>query len=129
MKVILDTGSTIRQGIVAKGGKKMTEEYVEEAAVCHINPKDYKRLWIEYGHYLGRVKIITEIGEIVLNLEIDNSVPEGLIFVPRGPWINYVTSEDTFTSGSPYYKGMVVEIKGTDENVLNCKELMQKYKK
>ena len=38
---LLNTGSTIEEGRLAKGGNKMSEDYTRECAVCDINPQDY----------------------------------------------------------------------------------------
>ena len=44
MEVLLNTGSTLMQGVIIKGGGKLTTEYKEECAVCCLNPDDFKRL-------------------------------------------------------------------------------------
>ena len=64
MKVILNTGSTIDQGKVIKGGKKMTSQYTEEAGFCSLNPKDFKRIWFEKGSSLEKVKVSTKSGSV-----------------------------------------------------------------
>jgi len=125
MEVILNTGSTLGQGYTAKGGKKLTEEYKKEVAICHINPEDFKKLWHEYGSYMDRVKVITDFGEVVVYVKSDDNMGEGHAFIPRGPWANMVTSSDTSGTGSPFYKGMKAYIKATDENVLDCEELFR----
>jgi formylmethanofuran dehydrogenase subunit C len=49
IEAMLNTESTIRQGAVIKGGRKMTEEYVTEAAYCCLNPTDMARLGNQKG--------------------------------------------------------------------------------
>jgi formylmethanofuran dehydrogenase subunit D len=126
MMLLLNTGSTIEQGVVIKGGRKMTEEYRKEAANCHLNPEDFKKLWDEHGMELKKVKVSTKDASVVLSAISDDRVEEGQAFIPRGPWANIIISEYTFDSGSPYYKGMYVEIQPTDEEVLECNELIEK---
>ena len=41
---LLNTGSTIEEGRLAKGGSKLTEDYTEECAVCEMNLEDYLEL-------------------------------------------------------------------------------------
>ena len=128
MRVILNTGSTIDQGKVIKGGKKMTPQYREEAALCMLNPGDFKRLWFKKGSSLDRVKVKTGAGSVTVYAKQDEGVKEGHAFIPRGIWANMVTSSETFDSGSPFYKGMEAEVEGTDDEVLDCEELVEKIK-
>jgi len=129
MKVILNTGSTVEQGCITKSGKKMSKEYTEKAAVCYLNPNDFRELWYEKGSYLEKVKVVSEVGEVVLFAKPDDGIAKGQAFVPRGPWSNAVISAETFGTGSPFYKGMEVGISPTDEEVLDCEELFKGLKK
>lgn len=36
---LLNTGSTIEEGRLAKGGSKLTDDYTRECAVCEIDRK------------------------------------------------------------------------------------------
>ena len=44
LEVLLNTGSTIDEGRLAKGGSKLTEDYTMECAVCDVSPWDYAAL-------------------------------------------------------------------------------------
>ena len=44
IEFLLNTGSTIEEGRLAKGGSKLTEEYTQECAVCEMNPVDFQAL-------------------------------------------------------------------------------------
>ncbi|NMX21515.1 formylmethanofuran dehydrogenase [ANME-1 cluster archaeon GoMg4] len=101
IEAVLNTGSTVRQGAVIKGGRKMTDEYVTEAAYCCLNPADMARLGSP-----AKVKVHTDAGEVTVYARIDEGISEGQVFIPRGPWANTIVSCDTQGSGSPYYKGM-----------------------
>ena len=129
MKAILNTASTIDQGKVTKGGKKMTPQYTKEAAFCSLNPEDFKRIWFGKGTYLEKVKVKTKSGSVTVYAKSDPAVEEGQAFIPRGLWANMVISSETFDSGSPFYKGMEAEVEGTDEEVLDCEALVEKIKK
>jgi len=99
MKVILNTGSTVEQGCITKSGKKMSKEYTEKAAVCYLNPNDFRELWYEKGSYLEKVKVVSEVGEVVLFAKPDDGIAKAQAFVPRGPWSNAVISAETFGTG------------------------------
>jgi formylmethanofuran dehydrogenase subunit D len=123
IEVVLNTGSTVRQGAVIKGGRKMTDEYVTESAYCCLNPKDMERL----GNP-GRVKVISEVGEVAVYARTDEDVSEGEAFIPRGPWANTIIVDYTpMGSGSPFYKGMKVQVEATEEEVLDTGTLMERY--
>lgn len=124
MKLLLNTGSTIEQGVLIKGGHKMTDEYRLEVARCHLNSKDFKKIWNAYGSALEKVKVSSEVGSVILFAVLDERVKKGQVFIPRGPWANRVISEYTFDSGSPGYKGMWVDVEATGETVLGCMDLI-----
>lgn len=120
--VVLNTGSTIRQGAVIKGGRKMTDGYVKEAAYCDLNPKDMERL-----ESPAKVKVHTAVGGVTVYARIDEGISEGHAFIPRGPWANTIISSDTMGSGSPYYKGMKAWVEASYEEVLDTPRLIKKY--
>jgi len=123
MKMVLNTGSTIEEGRLAKGGEKLSEEYKKACGVGFMNPRDYDRLGCP-----ERVKVISSDGKysVVVYAVCDTGIPEGMIFIPRGPWANMVVNPYTFCTGSPLYKGDVVEVEPTDEEVLSTEELIEK---
>jgi len=41
---LLNSGSTIEEGRLAKGGSKLSPEYTAECAVAEMNPEDYEAL-------------------------------------------------------------------------------------
>ena len=130
MKVILNTGSTIEQGCLIKGGRKMTREYREDVAVCYLNPKDLRDLWYKGGaEYPGKVKVTTNAGKVVVFARENGGVSKGSAFIPRGPWANVVISSETFGTGSPFYKGMSADIIATEEEVLDCEELIESIRR
>jgi len=120
LKVILLTGSTIRQGMVIKGGRKLTEEYRIEAAYCLLNPNDYEKLGVP-----EKVKVKTDCGEVTVFAREDESMFEGEIFIPRGPWANVVISPETMGTGSPMYKGMKATVESSNEDVLESRKLFE----
>jgi formylmethanofuran dehydrogenase subunit D len=49
--------------------------------------------------------------------------------MPRAIWANVVVDPETFSTGSPLYKGSPVSIAPTTEKVLSAEELVMKFYK
>ncbi len=120
---LLNTGSTIEEGRLAKGGNKMSEDYTRECAVCDINPQDYLALGSP-----ERVRITSRDGKhgVAVYANADDSLEPGQIFMPRAIWSNVVVDPETFSTGSPLYKGSPVRIEATVEEVLSAEEIVSK---
>jgi len=118
---LLNTGSTIDEGMLAKGGNKLSEDYKDECAVCEMNWKDFEELGCP-----DRVKVITKDGKhsVAVYAFPDDSVLPGHVFMPRAIWANVVVEPETFSTGSPLYKGSSVFIESTEEDVLGAEELV-----
>lgn len=123
IKVILNSGSTINEGRLAKGGDKLSPEYQKECAVAVIHPKIFKELGSPQ-----RVKIISNDGkrEVVVTAKCKDSVTPEQIFMPRSIWPNVVVEPETFSTGSPLYKGSPVFIEATDEEVKSAEDIVLK---
>lgn len=124
-KAIYNSGSTITQGKIIKGGKKLMEEYMKECATCHINPADYESM--------GKpLKVVVSCGnnEVVLRAVKDDGVQHGNIFIPRGIWANVITPAATETTGSPMYKGVEVDVKPAPPSakILCAEEIIEKMR-
>ncbi len=126
MKVIVNTARTFLQGEVAKGGKKLTEEYTEQAAYSQLNPEDADSIDVKEG---DNVLVKSAGGEVVLKAVITDEIQRGTIMIPLGPWANRIIGSYTFNTGSPYYKGNVGEVEKTKRKVKNVFEIMDLYKK
>ncbi|MDD1736787.1 MAG: formylmethanofuran dehydrogenase, partial [Methanothrix sp.] len=50
--------------------------------------------------------------------------PPGSIFMPRAIWSNVVVDPETFSTGSPLYKGSPVRVLPTMDEVLGARELV-----
>ncbi len=123
IKVLLNSGSTINEGKFAKGGDKLSPEYQKECAVAVIHPRIFKELGSPQ-----RVKIISNDGtrEVVVTAKCEDSVTEEQIFMPRSIWPNVVVEPETFSTGSPLYKGSPVFIEATDEEVKSAEDIVLK---
>jgi len=123
LEVLLNTGSTINEGRLAKGGDKLTEAYKTECAVCAVSSEEFEAL--------GRpekVGVSTKDGKrgVTVRAREDASVPPGQVFMPRAIWANVVVDPETFSTGSPLYKGGPVLIEPSEEEVLNAEEITKK---
>ncbi|VVB65315.1 Molybdenum-containing formylmethanofuran dehydrogenase 1 subunit C [uncultured archaeon] len=120
---LLNTGSTIDEGRLAKGGSKMTMDYVDECAVCVMNWKDFSDMGSP-----DNVKVTSRDGKhcVVVSALSEDSVMSGHVFMPRAIWANVVVDPETFSTGSPLYKGSPVRVEPTSEDVLSAEELVQK---
>jgi formylmethanofuran dehydrogenase subunit D len=120
---LLNTGSTIEEGRLAKGGSKLTDDYTEECAVCEMNPGDHQALGSP-----EKVKLTAKEGiySVVVYAWPDDSISPGQVFMPRAIWSNVVVDPETFSTGSPLYKGSPVQIEPTGEEVLSAQEIVQK---
>ncbi len=121
IKVLLNSGSTINEGRFAKGGDKLSPEYQKECAVAVIHPRIFKELGSPQ-----RVKIISndETREVVVTAKCEDSVTEEQIFMPRSIWPNVVVEPETFSTGSPLYKGSLVFIEATQEEVKSAEDIV-----
>jgi formylmethanofuran dehydrogenase subunit D len=117
---LLNSGSTIDEGRLAKGGSKLTKQYTEECAVCRMNPLDYQALGCPEKVLVSTMDSRRSVAVYALS---DNSEPPGEIFMPRAIWSNVVVDPETFSTGSPLYKGSPVLVQPTGENVLDAREL------
>ncbi len=122
LKVTLITGRTINQGATIEN--KTSSDYQEATACCELNSKDLGVL----GKPGGNVKVKTKHGEVVVKLKENNGNPDGLAFIPMGPWANAVVDPDTKGCGMPGFKGIPAEIEVTNDKILLMKELFARYK-
>ncbi len=123
LKVTLITGRTINQG--ANLENKTSSDYMEATACCELNSKDIGLLVSCAG---SNVRVKTGYGDVVVRLKENNGNPDGVAFIPMGPWANAVVDPDTKGCGMPGFKGVQAEIEATDDRVLLMKELIARYK-
>ena len=123
INAILITGRTINQGVTIEN--KTSMDYQEATAYCELNSKDIGILGISPG---SRVSVKTDFGEVVVKLKTNDGNPDGMAFIPMGPWANAVVDPDTKGCGMPGFKGIPADIEPTGEKILLMKELIARYK-
>ncbi|VVB95185.1 Molybdenum-containing formylmethanofuran dehydrogenase 1 subunit C [uncultured archaeon] len=122
LKVTLITGRTIDQGATIEN--KTSSDYMDATACCELNSKDAGLL----GKAGSNVRVETKHGDVVVRLKENNGNPDGMAFIPMGPWANAVVDPDTKGCGMPGFKGIQAEIETTKDKVLLMKELIARYK-
>jgi len=121
LRVLIITGRTINQGCHKERGK-LSKKYAESASICEMSEEDMRKLGIKDG---DRIKITTKYGSIVLTARRSKKIQQpGIVFIPYGPWANYVIDSSTEGTGMPLLKGLPAYIEPTAEEVLSIKEMI-----
>jgi formylmethanofuran dehydrogenase subunit D len=123
LDTILITGRTINQGATIEN--KTSPDYQEATALCELNSKDIGILGVTPG---GQISVKTDHGEVVVRIKENNGNPDGIAFIPMGPWANAVVDPDTKGCGMPGFKGIKARLELTDNKILSMKELIARYK-
>ena len=101
----LITGRTTKQGRSVHLGKE-SKEFQEEISTLVVNPKDIEALQLKDG---DQVRLRTLHGSTVLKFK-KGEIPEGLVFIAYGGFINALVGSDTQATGMPNTKGIEVEV-------------------
>ncbi len=126
MKFILNTGRTVWQGQAIESGKDL-QMYVDAAAICYMNQEQMEELGVKPG---SNIKIVSEYGDVVVKVVPNvETLPEGMLYVPMGPWANRVIRPITDSTATPSFKNIPVDVTPTEEAVLDMPTLMKVYKK
>jgi formylmethanofuran dehydrogenase subunit D len=112
------SGRTLAQGAGCES--KMSPDFFKAVAICHLSEKDFKSLALSEGR---NVSIKNEFGQVVLTAKADGGLPDGMVFIPMGPWANMLVGMETGGCGTPHFKGLKVEVAATNLPVLNIREL------
>jgi formylmethanofuran dehydrogenase subunit D len=123
LKANLISGRTADQGAHLEA--KTHKGYFDACAYCELNSADLERLGVSEGESL---KVTTDFGEVVVFAKANDGNPDGLAFIPMGPWANAVTNPDTHGCGMPGLKGVPAEIEATEGKPLDMKSLMKQYR-
>ncbi len=126
MNFILNTGRTVWQGASMELGKDIPY-YVASVAKCDMNQDQLDALGIKDG---DNVEVISEYGSVVVKAVLTKEeLPDGMVYIPMGPWANKVIRPDTDSTATPSFKNVPVEIIPTDKPVLDMPSLMATYNK
>jgi len=123
LKANLISGRTADQGAHLEA--KTYKGYFDACAYCELNSADLGKLGVSEGDSL---KVTTDFGEVVVFAKANDGNPDGLAFIPMGPWANAVLDPDTHGCGMPGLKGVPAEIEAAKEEPLDMKSLMKQYR-
>ena len=112
------SGRTLAQGATCES--KMSSEFFRATSACSISAEDYRSIGLSDGK---NVLITSAFGQAVLSFQIDPGLPQGLVFIPMGPWANMLVGPDTGGCGTPQFKGVETEVEATSKPVLQLREL------
>lgn len=120
MKLLMNSGRTYKQG--EQLYYKESPEYSEQTSVCFIHPFDLFELGIEEGEY---VEIETAAGKTVFRTVATEDVVAGEIFLPCGPYANFILPPATHSTGAPDFKTLEVDLRPTDREPATAWDLLE----
>ena len=91
----------------------------EKLAICFINPKDFEKLNLVSSLHL---KISNKEKHVIVKVEKDDDVPEGMVLMPVSIWSNRLS---VVQNGELLYKNIVVDVEATREPIMKFKEIIQ----
>ena len=97
-----------------------TEQSLEEnLAICFINPKDFEKLKLVSSLQL---KISNKDKYVIVKVEKDDNVPEGMVVMPVSIWSNRLS---IVQNNELLYKNIVVNVEATRKPIMKFKEIIQ----
>ncbi len=97
-----------------------TEQSLEEnLAICFINPKDFEKLKLVSSLQL---KISNEEKYVIVKVEKDDNIPEGMVAMPVSIWSNRLS---VVQNNELQTKNIVVNVEATHEPIMKFKEIIQ----
>ena len=118
IEVLATFGRTINLEKTARYGK-LSQEYLENAAICLIHPNDLKKLGIKEGN----VKITTKTGSVVVKaVTSEFETSEGIIVLPNSPWVNKIFAEKDFQQNQQWFRA-IIEI--TKEEIVPIDKIIE----
>ena len=98
-----------------------TEQSLEEnLAICFVNPKDYEKLNLVSSLHL---KISNEENFVIVKVEKDDNIPEGMIVMPVSIWSNRLS---VVQNNEILYKNIAVNVEATREPIMKFKDIIEK---
>jgi len=116
----LVTGRTLSQGVSMESDGKLSDRYFQAVAVVEMNPEDMGRLGVT-----DRVKVSTSKYSVVLPVKSSDRVPSGVIFIPMGPWANFIMHSLTDGTGMPSLKSVKVSVESTTDGITSLNDILR----
>ncbi|OPX70841.1 MAG: Formate dehydrogenase subunit alpha [Methanoregulaceae archaeon PtaB.Bin009] len=120
MRMLMNSGRTYKQG--EQLYYKESPEYSEQTSLCFINPIDLFTLGIEEGE---NIEIKTSTGNTVFRTVACYDLVPGEIFLPCGPYANFILPPNTHSTGAPDFKTLEVEVRPTERERVSAWDLLE----
>lgn len=120
MRMMMNSGRTYMQG--EQLYYKETPEYSAQTSICFIHPLDLLKLGIDGG---DNVEIETGAGITVFRTVATEDLVPGEIFLPCGPYANFILPPNTHSTGAPDFKTLEVEVRSTDREPVSAWDLLE----
>jgi len=120
MEFLLNTIRRIDNDQVKEHTFGTEQSLVEKLAICFINPKDFDKLNLVSSLHL---KISNKEKHIIVKVEKDENIPEGMVVMPVSIWSNQLS---VFQNNDILYKNITVNMEATREPITKYKEILQK---
>lgn len=119
----LISGRTIQQGVSMEAGKEKPA-YRDACGIIELNSADLKKLGIWQG---TNVRVTSLYGTVLVKaVEAIQNIDEGMGWIPMGPWANRVINPNTYSTGMPTFKGVMVSVVPESEGkVLSSLEVIE----
>ncbi len=122
VEALLTSGRTLKQGRAMELGK-LGPEYFKEVGFCEMDKVTLETLGLDEG---DPVRIETIHGSVVLTSKLDRRAEPGVVFIPCGPYANFLTGSDTENTGMPNFKGVSAQLfAAKGENVPDVRQLLK----
>jgi len=119
MKFILNSIRRIDNDQVKEHAFGTEQSLEEKLAICFINPKDFERLNLVSSLHL---KISNKEMYIIVKVEKDDDVPDGMVLMPVSIWSNRLS---VVQNNEILYKNIVVNVEATRAPIMKFKEIIQ----
>ncbi len=119
MKFLLNTGRTTSQ--CSNLSMKNSFEYQHVVSACSMNPVDMMILGLEDDNHI----ILSRNGVMVIvYITEEEEVDRGTLFLPAGPYANFLLDFDTHGTGVPDFKWVEVSVSITTLDIIPVWKLM-----
>jgi formylmethanofuran dehydrogenase subunit D len=104
---------------------KEKEDYMESCGIIELDQADINKLDIMKN---TNVRVSSKFGSVVVKAILATQGPHpGLGWIPMGPWANMVVDNNTYSTGTPTFKGTAVTVEKAEmEPVMSSIELILK---
>ena len=122
MKMILNTVRMVDHDQAREHTFGDSQTLKENLGIGYINPNDFEKLGLVKSL---RIELSNNYGQVIIEQEQNENVPEGTILVPVSIWSNQVTGVE---EGEILYKNIEVDVEPSRDPVLEYNDLISKIK-